>query len=160
MPHLKQMLYLAISFIMISLRLLGTHSLSFDDFSFENAEETGILSSLRGQIVQIRGFWYPLSVNEGILAPHPQLKSCCLQAPAKIEQRLLVKGEALSSLLSSQRALTVEGIFQIQPSYNSKGELVQFFILDQAQEVPQQSDSIHWTFLFGIAFMIFTFWRF
>jgi hypothetical protein len=153
---LKKMLCLALLFMSNSLYLFGAHLLSFDDFSFENANETGMLSSLQGQIVQVRGFWYPLSVDEGILASQPQLKSCCLQTPAKIEQQLLVKGKSLSSL-SPQKALTLEGIFQIQPAHNSKGELIQFFILNQAKEVARPNYSISWVILTG-AFMIFVLW--
>lgn len=151
--------FFALLFMFGSLPLFATHSLSFDDFSFGNAKETGILYPLQGQLVQVRGFWYPLSVDDGILAPHPQLKSCCLQAPAKIEQQLLIKGKALSSL-SSQRALTIEGIFRIQPFYNSKGELVQFFVLEQAKEVPQHNYSINWVLLIGAGLIIFISWLF
>lgn len=156
MPLLKKTVCLILLFISSSLYLFGARSLSFNDLSFENAKETGLLPSLQGQIVQVRGFWYPLSVDDGILAPHPQLKSCCLQAPAKIEQQILVKGKALSSL-PPQRALTLEGIFQIEPAYNAKGELIQFFILNQAKEVSRPSDSMNWVLLIG-ALMIFTFW--
>lgn len=157
MPLFKKSFYWVLLFIASSLHLFGTHSLSFNDFSFDNAKETGILPSLQGQLVQVRGFWYPLSPDEGILAPHPQLKSCCLQTPAKIEQQLLIRGKTLS-LLSSKRVLTLEGILHIQPAYNSKGELIQFFVLEQAQEVPKINYSISQILIFSVCVICALLW--
>jgi hypothetical protein len=111
--------------------------LKFEDFPLENSAKSSFFASLRDQTVQVRGFWYPLSPHEGILAFQPHLKSCCLRASAKLEQQLLVKG-ALDSL-PVQRAITLEGIFKIDPRYNSEGELIQLFVLEQARELPQPS---------------------
>ncbi len=110
--------------------------LNLAHFSLENSTEASLLS-LQGQIIQVRGFWYPLSPQEGILAPQPHLKSCCVRAPTTIQQQLLVRGAVDS--LSAQRAVTVEGMFKIDPRYNSKGELIQLFILEQARERSQTS---------------------
>lgn len=114
--------------------------ISFDDFSSTEGSENGRLETLEGQLVQIRGFWYPLPSGRGVLAPHPQLKSCCLQASSKIGGQLLVFGPSLASL-PPQRALTLEGKFYIRPKYNSEGELIQLYILDEAEEVRLESSS-------------------
>jgi hypothetical protein len=110
--------------------------LRLDDLALETSENS-FFWPLQGKIIQVRGFWYPLSSQEGILAPQPHLKSCCLKAPAKIEQQLLVKGSLDS--LPAQRVITLEGIFKIDPRYNSEGALIQLFVLEQAREVPQTS---------------------
>jgi len=124
--------------------LSAAHELLFDHLSFENAKGGGALEQWIGQPVHVRGFWYPLSGEEGVLASHPLLKSCCLQTPSKIDQQILVKGKALA-FLPSQRALTVKGVFNIQPAFNSKGELVQLFVLENATEVSyDKGHSILW----------------
>ena len=142
-----------------TMHLSAAPLLNFDDFSFENAKETGSLWSLQGQVVQVRGFWYPLSGEEGILTPHPQLKSCCLRAPNKIEQQVLIKGAALA-MLSPQKVLSLEGTFHIQPAYNAKGELIQLFVLERAQEVYRPQGAMVGGILL-IAFLIMLmFWCF
>lgn len=55
-----------------------------------------------------------------------------------------MKGEIAA--LAPQRAVTVEGIFKIEPLYNLKGEAVQYYVLEQAKET-QRSEShlLIWT---------------
>ena len=135
-------------------------TLSFEDLSLDISEKHSLLLTLQGQTVQIRGFWYTLSPEEGILAPQPNLKSCCLKVPGKVQQQLIVKGEKLS-LLPAQRALTLEGIFKIEPVYDFQGHLAQAFILEQAKEVPQPN--FHLSLILLLAIFIFLFsigWRF
>lgn len=96
----------------------------------------------------MRGFWYPLSPQEGILATQTNLKSCCLKAPAKIQEQIFVKGDVVSFF--PQKALTLEGIFRIEPSYNVEGQLVQLFVLEKAKEVHQSN-----FFLYLAIFSIF-----
>lgn len=88
---------------------------------------------LQGSTLQARGFWHPVSSEHGILSGSPEIKSCCMQAPAKIHEQLIVRGD-ISSLLP-QRAVTLEGVFQIAPQKNSKGEIIQLYVLDQAREI-------------------------
>lgn len=139
----------AFLFTIQAVSLFSIPTISFDTLSIEGAKERGDLWSLTGEEVQIRGFWYPLSSEEGVLAPHPQLKSCCVRAPAKMEQQVVVKRGELAQL-QPQRALTLEGIFKIDPAYNSKGELVQLFVLEEAKEVLRESESMPW----GIAMIV------
>lgn len=93
--------------------------------------------SLQGQIVQVRGFWYPLSEEGGVLAAHPGIKSCCLAVPTKIYQQVIVKG-ALDSLPAKQ-VVTLEGVFTIKPLSNREGEMIQFYVLEQAKEVQRSA---------------------
>lgn len=90
---------------------------------------------LHGSAVQVRGFWHPVSPDHGVLTATPDVKSCCIQAPAKIHQQLIVKGEIAS--LIPQRAVTLQGIFKLEPKTNSDGQLIQVYLLEMAQEVPQ-----------------------
>lgn len=154
MMKIKGIIFL---FIAGTISLFASHTVNFDDLSIDQAKENGYLWSLKGEVVQIRGFWYPLSVAEGILASQPQLKSCCIRAPAKIEQQVLVKGGDLA-LLQPQRALTLEGIFKIEPAYNPNGELVQLFVLEQSKEVPREHSYMKWAVAF-ISFVGLIFWK-
>ncbi|MFI0434885.1 MAG: hypothetical protein ACH350_04030 [Parachlamydiaceae bacterium] len=132
----------------------GFPELFFDDLSFENGKEGGRLEDWKGERIQVRGFWYPLSDEQGILASHPFLKSCCLQAPGKIERQLFVKGEGVSHL-SVQRALTLEGVFDIQPIYDLQGNTIQFFVLQEAKEISQGDRFITgWIVVLILAFLI------
>jgi hypothetical protein len=110
--------------------------LKFDDLT-EFPKPADPLFSFQGKLVQVRGFWHPLSDGQGILAPSPNLKSCCLRAPARIHQQLIVKGHFPN--LSVQRAVTLEGIFKIAPQYNEEGKLIQLYILENSREVKEET---------------------
>lgn len=152
------MINICIIFNLIAFTCLAADPLmlKFEDFSIENSGKNSSLWNLQGQEIQMRGFWYSLSPNEGLLASQPHLKSCCFKAPAKIEQQLLVKGDVTS--FSSQRAITVEGIFKIEPIYDSERRLVQLFTLENARQVPESTFS-----LIGLALVLllilFAVWR-
>lgn len=130
---------------------------NFDDFSLENSERNSPLWNLQGHMIQMRGFWYSLSPDEGLLASQPHLKSCCLKAPAKIDQQLLVKGKIAS--FSTKRAITLEGVFKIEPRYNSEGQLIQLFVLEQPVLVSESNGLLIWLIL-GVFFVVFCFWCF
>ncbi len=86
----------------------------------------------QNQSLHVRGFWYPQEIGGGILASAPHLKSCCVGVPEKTGQ-VLVKGEI--SALSIDRAVTLTGIFKIDPLYNVEGKLIQLYVLESPQEV-------------------------
>lgn len=130
MFHMKRIVFF-IFFSLCCAFLISATPQTLDLADFKNSELA--LEHLQGQQVRVRGFWYPLSLDRGILAPTPHLKSCCIQSPKKIQQQLIVNGE-LSSL-TSQWAVTLEGIFKIDPRYNAAGSLMQFYVLDEAREV-------------------------
>lgn len=107
--------------------------LNLAEFPAEIPADSDPIWSMQGRVVRIRGFWYPISSDEGMLAGSPQMKSCCIKAPSKITQQVLVKGSLASTI--PQRAVTMEGIFRIDPRYNQEGGMVQYFVLDQAKEI-------------------------
>lgn len=131
-------------------------NLDFEDLYSEKDHFN--LLFLQDQKIEIRGFWYPLSHEEGILSSQPGLKSCCLKAPAKIEEQILVKGTI--AFLSAQRAITLEGIFKIEPRYNAEGELIQLFVLEQAREISHPSSLPIGIMILGILVLLFCVWRF
>lgn len=95
-------------------------------------DEPQAFLSVIGQEVQIRGFWVPLSSSHGVLTSSPNMKSCCLMAPTKIYQQVLVKGNVESS---ENKVVTLEGIFIIEPLYNQENKPIQYYVLEQAKEV-------------------------
>jgi hypothetical protein len=133
-------------------------TLNFADFPSEFSTEGNPLLPLQHQVVQIRGFWYPISADKGILSPFPGLKSCCLTSSAKLPQQLLVKTKQLSSLPALQ-VVTLEGIFNIEPLYNGDGEPIQFYTLEEVREVPKANSYIFLVFLLGLS-LGFSIWRF
>lgn len=62
-------------------------------------------SSYQGQEVKIRGFLYEKPDKTLILAPQPNLKSCCLGR----KEQIVVEGSALPSLF----AQTISGIIEM-----------------------------------------------
>ena len=129
--------------------------LKLEELSLEKGKKGGGLSKIEGEIVQIRGFWYPISSTEGMLAEQPNMKSCCLNSPKTIERRCVVKGLKLEQLLP-QRVVTIEGKFQITPLYNNQGELIQLFLLDEAKETSKMTQSTHWILLGGLLMHLIT----
>lgn len=127
--------------------------LNLSEFPAEIPDPSHSLFSLQGETVQVRGFWYPISPDEGVLAPSPQVKSCCLKVPSKISQQLIVKGSLPSAI--PQRAVTLEGIFKIEPLYNKKGEIVQYFVLDKAKEIESPTSRIWIWSISGVAGLFF-----
>lgn len=115
------------------------HLLQISDFPNEPLESSHPLWRLQGQRVQIRGFWYSLAPDQGILAASPQLKSCCVGASSKIYQQLKVKGNIAPS--SYHGAITLEGIFKIQPLTGAEGQVVQYYRLEEAREIETPSIS-------------------
>lgn len=81
------------------------------------------------QIVQVRGFLYPLESGELILAHQPNLKSCCVGAQSLINQQILVQDKVSTSL----SAIQLKGIFLLDPHYNAKHELTSLYTLKQVE---------------------------
>lgn len=102
----------------------------------------------QNQPLQVRGFWYPQETGTGILASTPHLKSCCVGSPEKTGQ-LFVKGEFPS--LSVDRAVTLAGIFKIEPLYDHEGKLTQLYVLEQPHEVVS---SFSWPISIVLAFSL------
>lgn len=127
--------------------------LNLAEFPAEAPDDGHALWSLHGHGVLIRGFWHPLASDEGVLTASPQVKSCCLKAPSKIHQQVIVKG--MAPLPQFQKAATLEGIFKIEPLYNKEGEAVQYYVLEQAKEFQPPGLNRLVLILFGFAGLSF-----
>lgn len=113
---------------------------------------------LHGKIVRARGFWHPLSSNEGVLSNELDLKSCCIRAPAKIAQQIFVKNAPFT--LTPKRAITLEGRFNIEPRYDENGQIVQLYVLEEAKEVEKEEEglsSIHVGAVWAVFLLILLF---
>jgi hypothetical protein len=83
------------------------------------------------QPIQIRGFLYPTSFQTIVLAPQPDLKSCCIGNFLSDQQQITLKG--IQDISHSQATL-VQGILKIEPQYK-EGRLIQYYVLDQAKVI-------------------------
>jgi hypothetical protein len=107
--------------------------------------------------VQVRGFWYPLNEQEGILASYPDLKSCCVGSAHSVNEQVFVKNFFES--ITTKQLVTLEGIFKINPKYNQKGELIQLYVLEQTHLV-QTSYSYLLLFIFISIIGFFIYYKF
>lgn len=95
--------------------------------------------------IQVRGFWYPLSENQGVLAPYPHLKSCCIGSLPSLGDQIFVTGEV--NQIATKQPVTLQGLFKIAPQYDNQGKIIQFYVLEQAQFIQNSPYlSIFWSF--------------
>ncbi len=154
---IRQAFYVLITLIAFPFSILATSTLNLASFPSEFSIENHPFNSLHNQLVQVRGFWYPMTPEHGILSAHSGLKSCCLATTDKLHQQLIVKGQLRS--FPVQRVITLEGIFKIEPLYNSQGELIQIYVLEQAREVQQATSYAIFLILFFFLVLL-CLWRF
>lgn len=68
-----------------------------------------VLPDQEGDIVELKGFLYPLDQNEWILASEPNLKSCCIGSITKNSSQITLVGDF--SRFSTHTPLTCRGVF-------------------------------------------------
>lgn len=112
-------------------------------------EEAKVYSSQR---VEVRGFLYQNEAGAFILAHRPNLKSCCLGSQALMNQQLFVQG----SIVPTSQAITVRGIFLIDPHYDKGDRTTRLYILDQAEVVATNHSyrAIYFVFFALSAFLV------
>lgn len=93
-------------FMFLSILLEGSEALSFNDLILHDTSQ----SSYHHREVKIRGFLYYTQEKGWILAPEPNLKSCCLGNLEKINQQIFVS--EMPTLKQSNQAVVVEGTYQ------------------------------------------------
>lgn len=91
---------------------------------------------LDGQVIKIRGFIYETKEGQFILAAQPDLKSCCVGAPNKLQEQLLLEGPL--SEIPKQQFITLEGVFKIE---EKQGYL---YRLEQIKLFHPQTSSFPW----------------
>jgi hypothetical protein len=114
--------------------------LNLSDLRKNSTQDHDPVEELHGQHVQVNGFWHSSPHNSGVLTTSPDLKSCCAQAPTKIYQQLIIKGELPT--LDRSGTVSLEGTFKIDPQHNQKGDLIQYYVLEEAKEVPTEGSDM------------------
>lgn len=67
--------------------------------------------------------------------------------PSKVSQQLVVRGDLPS--IPDHQAVSVTGIFKIEPLYDTLGQLTQLYVLEQPQEMQKKSHYGDYLFLIG-----------
>lgn len=96
--------------------------------SLDHPIEIEMAKNLHNQQVIVRGFLYQNSENKWILAHQPNLKSCCIGKEALMSQQIFVEG----SMSPTLQAVTLQGRFQVNPTFNQNGNFKEMYFLDQA----------------------------
>lgn len=115
------------------------------------------LASFHQQEVEIRGFLYKNAAQNWVLASEPNLKVCCMGTPSKISQQILLFGDAQTA---SAGAITVRGIFLVDPIWDKEGILVQLYRLNDVKIIsqttwPSSSLALAGTGISSICFLYF-----
>lgn len=115
MGNYRHLLWLAIWGLIAPLIAGETPVVTFDLLfpMIQEQTETAEPIPYEGQRVEVRGFIYYLASKQWILAPEPNLQSCCLGSKEKARKQLLVQGSLPPSLSSS--AIVIQGILQRLP---------------------------------------------
>lgn len=94
-------------FLCIVCSLDGAEALSFLQLQSKNPQD------YHDKEVVIRGFIFQTSEGRMILAGEPNVKSCCLGAPEKIRQQIVLDGDI--SEFKSNSIVMIEGRFVVTP---------------------------------------------
>lgn len=97
--------------------------------------------------VEVRGFLYTTSDGKVLLAPQPNLRSCCVGSPAKIHEQIALLD--LQKVPITTQAVNVQGIFHLDES-NLKS-------LSKAKLVEQHRGGYHLTIMAVVATLLLTF---
>jgi len=123
----KNPFYLALASLLYFTSLIGIPILDFHQLPAPPIPENHPIRELDQHMVTVRGFWYPLNKNDGVLAPQPNLRSCCIGSHDKIYKQIVVKDTACH--FSTNQIATLEGVFQIKPEYDEQNNLTQLYLL-------------------------------
>jgi hypothetical protein len=85
--------------------------------------------------VRICGFLYQTREGQWILASEPYLKSCCIGSDDKIDNQIVILG--LQVQTPPSQAVTIQGIFFVDPTYMQNGELRQLYKIEKAQIISE-----------------------
>lgn len=91
-----------------------------------------------GKEVLVRGFFYKRDL-EGILSAHPNLKTCCIGSSHQVQNQIFLEGEIPE--IETKKPLVFTGIFSIEPSINSTGQLIKLYRLRQLRVVDETNSN-------------------
>lgn len=121
--------------LLISCNSWGALPLTFNQLTHESFEE--IKERYDQQEVAIRGFFYTKDDGKPLLASQPNLKSCCIGTKKKIHSQIALLGENPS--FTSSRAVTIQGLFVVDPTYNGEDDLIGLYFLKKYQILPEEN---------------------
>ncbi len=109
------------------------------------------------QKIKTRGFLYQNQNGQLVLASQPNLKSCCVGIPSNVQRQLFIQGEIKGTLPT--KVIEVEGILKVEPQYNAENQLVQLYVLEEAQ-IGQPADLSLLVWGLGLGFLLFVLYHF
>lgn len=95
------------------------------------------LKEIHGRPVKVRGFLYKAPHGQLVLAPEPNLKSCCVGCADKLMRQIAVMG-LTDSYDTDGTAVTLQGKFSFAPILLDGGTAQQLYILEDALLVQEQ----------------------
>ena len=115
------------------------------------------LSKWQDKRITLRGFPYQSNDGHWILAPQPNLKTCCVGSAHNAHSQVHIRGDIPPVNLGSVVALT--GTLHANPEYDGNGHLQALFDLDDIVEVDEDTakDSISLTLFIGLFLSISVF---
>jgi hypothetical protein len=116
-----------------------------DDFVSENSKE----ENFHQKEVYLRGFLFKSEKGQWILSSEPNLKTCCIGSSKKVLSQVLLEGHFQDSFVNE--AVTLQGLLLIDPQRDRDGNLVQMYILKNAEITEKNPKTIPWTSLGFIA---------
>lgn len=111
---------------------------SFNDLSEKHSETS----------VEIRGFLYSTDDGKAILAPQPNLRSCCVGSSQKAHEQIALLD--LQKIPVTMQAVDVQGTFHFDSESNLKS-------LSHVKLVDHSRGGYHLTIMAVVATLLFTF---
>lgn len=93
------------------------------------------LSDYHQHEVRMRGFVYRAEDGRWVLSPEPQLKTCCIGSGPKIAQQVILSQP--DEGYTEHKAITLQGIFYIEPRWDRSGNLVQLYRMDHVVQISE-----------------------
>ncbi len=87
---------------------------------------------LNNEIVQVKGFWIPLSEKTGVLSCQPNVKSCCLSAKSAQHQLFVTQ---VADFLPINQVIALEGTFSISSEDSSHEYLYRLHYLKRVKDL-------------------------
>jgi hypothetical protein len=131
-----------VSFFFFS-HLFGTPTIHLFELPQEPIPPHHFIREFDNQLVQVQGFWTPLSEQSGILACQPNVKSCCAGNPEFIHRQIFLSN--VFDSLPSDQIVEVEGFFSIDPK-----DRYLYHVKYQKKIEKKQGFSLIYLFLGGI----------
>lgn len=107
---------------------------------------------LNGERVEVRGFFYRSSEGRYVLAPQPDLKLCCIGSAKEVKNQIVLLGDIPE--ISMQRAVSLRGVFAVEPLYGEGGELAGLYSLKDIELVEGSNGAFFAIASFSILLLI------